>query len=137
MDQTKPVRPLHMTRTNSTVPGLPRLLLVTSFLSQPLHHPDPPWTTQSLPELSDRLSLLKDLQLCSKSNQTNSGYLWLQTILATNSMPIASSQTNTAISLELPWTSQSLSDHSKQPGHSPGPPAWFHANQELCWPLCT
>ena len=42
-------------RTNITVPGPPRPLLVISFLFQPTpdhhrHHSDPPWTTLSLPE---------------------------------------------------------------------------------------
>ena len=66
-------------RTTTTVPGSPRPLLATSFLSQPLQiliviiqtHFGPLESSQSL---SDRLSSLQDHQLCSRSTQFNPSY---------------------------------------------------------------
>ena len=86
------------------------------------------WTTQSLPEPYWSTKSIRGLP---SSNSVPSP---IKPILA-SPYKLHPLQTITHHSRSH-WT-QSLSDHSKQPGHSPGPPALFQANQELSWPLCT
>ena len=56
-------------RPTTTSPG--NFILISPPPDHHRHHPDQPWTTQSLP---DRLALLQDHQLCSRYTQTNPGY---------------------------------------------------------------
>ena len=119
-------------RTTTAVPGSPRPLLATSFLSQPLQIPiaiipilygplEPFWW----------LSPLQDHQLCSRSTQSNPGY----------SMPIAATPDHHYHHISLQnyheWKSIRLPDNSQQPGYSPGPPALFQTNHDLSWPIQT
>ena len=121
-------------RTTTTVPGSPRPLLATSFLFQPLQiliviiqtHCGPLEASQSL---SDRLSPLQDLQLCSRSTQSNPRY----------TMHIAATPDHHYhyISLQNYHEPVWLPDNSQQSGYSPGPPALFQANHDLSWPIQT
>ena len=86
------------------------------------------WTTQSLPEPYWSTESIRGLL------SSNSAPSPIKPILASpyKLHPLQ----NITHHSRSHWT-QSLSDHSKQPGHSPWPPALFQANQELSWPLCT
>ena len=63
----------------------------------------------------------------SRSTRTTTGP---QTLLQVHSNQswLLHAYRSQSITPELPWTSQSLPDHSKQPGHSPGLPALFQTN---------
>ena len=110
----------HCSRSIKTSPG--NFILVPTTPAHHRHHPDPPWTSQSLPE---QLWLTKFTTLPQTLLQVHSNPSWL--------LHAYHSQSINTITPELPQTWQSLWDHSKQQGHSPGLPALFQTNHKLPW----